>query len=502
MDELGQIFISDAPFHDDIDLRAARCYLGIDKYLIDAGFRGSAKTARKKLFRAFVIANDSMHARKYFKIESQDLANAKQIVTDIFNIFVDPMVKYFYPEIFRKTEEKRSETMVEFDTATGVKVRAMQVGVAQRGSLQENIRPDDIWFDDFETKEVLRSAIKIKTIWDNMEEARDGLSLLGSATYTCNYLSERGNVHKLVQKYPAAVVLTPIKGRIEHGVHIDGPPTWPSKYSPALVEEILASAEDPAGEYLCVPASGEGIFFERDALNKQVIKKVIKDIAGFKLYHEYDPSHRYGGGADVAGGVKLDSSASVFIDFTQLPARVVATFHSNTIKPDVFGEELEHQCRVFGRPIIAPENNKFDACIGRLKQIYDNVFFEPEDETRAGIAPRVKYYGWNTNSMTKGTMLSALKKAVSDGHLELSDPDLIQECKSYTRDDLMDKDSDPRMVTHHFDLLIACAIAYQMKHHAEAMTVEDAYEQRPYEPSSEYETYEHRQTTQNNIHPV
>ena len=49
----------------------------------------------------------------------------------------------------------------------------------------------------------------------------------------------------------------------------------------------------------------------------------------------------------------------------------------------------------------------------------------------------------------------------------LIDPDLIAELRGYTRDDLMDKDEDVRLTTRHFDLLMACAIAWQMRFHAE-----------------------------------
>jgi hypothetical protein len=60
-------------------------------------------------------------------------------------------------------------------------------------------------------------------------------------------------------------------------------------------------------------------------------------------------------------------------------------------------------------------------------------------------------------------MLADLARAVEDGHVELNDKDLIQECKSYSRNDLMDADGDPRLVTRHFDLLIAASIGFQMK---------------------------------------
>jgi hypothetical protein len=72
-------------------------------------------------------------------------------------------------------------------------------------------------------------------------------------------------------------------------------------------------------------------------------------------------------------------------------------------------------------------------------------------------------------------MLMDLRKAVEDGHLELSDPDLIAELRSYTRDDLMDRDEDVRLTTRHFDLLIAAAIAWQMRHHATKSVKEDIH---------------------------
>jgi len=41
---------------------------------------------------------------------------------------------------------------------------------------------------------------------------------------------------------------------------VDGPPTW-NAYTAAEVETKLANADDPAGEYLCVPSAGLDIFF-------------------------------------------------------------------------------------------------------------------------------------------------------------------------------------------------------------------------------------------------
>ena len=439
-------------------------------------FRNGAKTTRTKLFIGFVLANDKDHLRKYIKILTKDGTNAKQIVTDVYNMLITPTVAYYYSEVFKETVEKREETMSSFTTATGIKMRAGTVGTDQRGQIQEDARPDFIIFDDIETRKTLRSAVETQAIWDNMEEAKNGLSKDGGAIYLANYLSERGNVHKLVQKEDTdnVVLIVPIK--------FNGKPIWDA-YTIEEINKIEATADDFAGEYLCEPSAGHDIFFDRTTLDRQLKKQPLREVAGFKIFHAYDPSHRYGGGHDIAGGVGLDSSTSVFIDFSTLPNRVVATFQNNTIKPDVFGHEIIREARMFGEPIIAPENNKFDMCIGVLKhEGYPNIFFTEVKETRAGMPPTTRYFGWNTNTMTKPKMLFELKKAVEDGFLELSDAALIAELRSYTRDDLMDKDEDVRLTTRHFDLLMAAAIAYQMKSYAEpAKESAVTYQQPAYE---------------------
>lgn len=468
---------ADAPFHSEVDTYNARVYRGDLKYFVDIIFRGGAKTTRTKLFIAFVIANDLGHSRKYIKILTKDIANAKQFVTDIYNMLINDRTRYYYAEVFEKTVEKREETMASFTTSTGVKVRAGTVGTDQRGQIQEDARPDFIVFDDIETRKTLRSAVETQAIWDNMEEAKNGLSKDGGAIYLGNYLSERGNVHKLVQETPnKKVLIVPIEFR--------GEPMWDA-YTKADLERIRADADDYAGEYLCEPSAGLDIFFDRSCLELQRKKEPVRTIADFKIFHAYDASHRYGSGHDVAGGVGLDSCTSVFIDFSTTPSRVAATFKSNTIKPDTFGDEIKSEADRFGACIVAVENNNHGhATIGRLKQIYDNQYFTEQEETRVGLPPRVRQYGWNTNADTKPKALFALKKAVEDGHLELSDPDLIAELRSYTRDDLMDKDEDVRLTTRHFDLLMAAAIAYQMRNFAE-VAKEDAggYQQPGYERS-------------------
>jgi hypothetical protein len=230
--------------------------------------------------------------------------------------------------------------------------------------------------------------------------------------------------------------------------------------------------EDFNGERMCKPDASKDIYFDREILDKMEVRQPIKEVAGFKMFRSYNPSHRYAGGQDIAGGVGLDSSASVFIDFSTIPAQVVGTFSSNTVLPEAFGDEIYSEANHFGGCLVAPENNKFDQTILKAKQLGAKVHRAIQGKTLQTIhIANPKYnYGWNTNSLTKSKMMSDLRKASNDGLIALNDKDLIQEAKSYTRNELIDSQPDPRDVnnaTRHFDLLTACAIAWQMKDFAE-----------------------------------
>lgn len=130
---------------------------------VDIAFRGAGKDVKTKDFLAFVILNDQDHSRRYIKILSEDGANSTQSVTDMYNMLVAPRMMAVYPNTFAKADKiKRAETMSEFVTGAGVKVSADTVGTSQRGDVQDAYRPDLVWFNDFETRVTLRSAVKTR----------------------------------------------------------------------------------------------------------------------------------------------------------------------------------------------------------------------------------------------------------------------------------------------------------------------------------------------------
>lgn len=452
----------DAPFHEHIDRYNLQVYRGELSSFVNIAFRGAAKTARTKLFVAFCILNDEDHFRRYFKVIAEDGVNSQQIVTDIYNMMVSPKVTFLYPDVLQKTTAKREETMGSFTTSTGIKVVSGIVGADQRGAIQEDARPDFIWFEDFENRKTLRSARKTIAIWENMEEARTSLAKGGGAIYTCNYISEQGNVHKLVTKETASrqVLIVPIERK-------NGTPMW-ERYSVADIEQMRIDDEDFEGERLCKPSASKDIMFDRETLDAMEAKRPLKVSNDFRLYAKYDPSHRYAGGHDVAGGIGLDSSASVFIDFSTIPAQVVGVYANNMIKPEAFGHEVYREADFFGNCLVAPERNFGSECILILKQKEGpqaNIFIPPvkDSKVKQGISAE---FGWHTNALTKPKMIAALEKAIRDGLIALNDQALINECKAYTRNDLIETIKDPRLTTRHFDLLMACAIAWQMKDYA------------------------------------
>lgn len=452
----------DAPFHKEMVLYFIQLYTGKlygDEFL-DIGFRGCSKSTFAKLFIVFVLANDTQHSRKYFKVLSGDIQNSKQMVTDIYNMLVGERIKVLYPELFEKTEMKRQETMDVIDFATGVKVTAGTVGQNQRGNVQgfeEATRPDFLIFDDIETRDSLRSAVKTRAIWDRMQEAIDGLSPNGITLYLANYISERGNVHRLVERVANKMII-PIQDK-------EGVPTWAERYSKEQIDIIKEKADDFEGEYLCSPSASKDVLFDRESIDNQIALQPIKISAGAKIFKHFDPSHRIAGGSDVAGGLGLDSSTAVFIDFDTIPAQVVLTYHNNEIRPSQFGHELARQGNMYGECLIAPENNAFDSAIETLSQVYPlhKIYAKESKDGTQIYSTTPRRLGWNTNPFSKPKMFNDLATAVENGWLLLNDEDLIREARSYTRNDVMDGDIDVRLATRHFDILTACCIAWQMK---------------------------------------
>lgn len=187
-----------------------------------------------------------------------------------------------------------------------------------------------------------------------------------------------------------------------------------------------------------------------------------RKIGEWEYYRDYISSHRYAVGADVAEGVGQDSSTIVVFDFTK--SEVVATYSSNKIAPDMFAYELKKASELYGNCIIAPErNNHGHTTISKLKDLNGNMYTE-EAIGKMGYSNPTRY-GWHTTRVSKPKMMFELKDALDENEILVHSKKILHEIRTYDKMDL-DKAIFDKEQTKHWDLLIALAIAFQMKTHS------------------------------------
>lgn len=449
-----------APFHDDFVDDMIRSYFG--ENMLEAAFRGSAKTSLKKLFDVFVLLNDEDSYRKYIKVLSRDLKNSKQIVTDVFNLMVE--VRDIYGDVFEKEGDlKREETMTGFTMKNGRKYTAGTVGQTQRGHVQDAYRPDWIWFEDIEDRESIRSIVITQATIGRIGEAIDGLSIDGSYYVTCNYISDQGAVQWFMNKPSVKSRITPLLKDSSDNKSA----TW-DVFDEAKVTQIRKDADDFFGEYQCDPSKSENKFFDLERIDQDLKKcrSPERESAGVRYWSKYLPHHRYGQGSDHSEGIGSDANALAGFDFTE--GVLVYTYANNEIAPDLAVHEF---CRVgaeFGNCIYAPEvNNKCGGtAITTAKTIgYPNIY-RRYDDTKIGVNQTEKL-GWDTNSKTKYTMFFEFRKDYNDGLIKIYDADVLAEMKAYSNNDL--NETKAGLITRHFDLLTAVVIAWQMRKYAQVV---------------------------------
>lgn len=447
-----------AEFHTDFVLHMLGAYYGDHNYL-NLGFRGCAKTTYSKLFLTFVLLNDTEHFRKYIKVLTRNFGNAKQMVTDVYNMMVE--VRDLYGDVMYKEKDiKREETMGSFTTVDGVKLLAGTIGMTQRGHIQDAYRPDFLVFDDVEDRESIQSLSTTEsTIW-RIDEAIQGLAASGGYMCTGNYISEEGVIQWFLNKPRMKVDKVAILDE-------NGEPTWPARYNKEKIEKIKDDADDFYGEYMADPTRADASFFDRSKVDYDVnnIQQPHRESAGVKYWGNYQPHHRYGIGADTSEGIGKDANTMALFDFGTLPSDVAiltATYFNNRIPPDLFGHELARVGAEFGNCIIAPENNNTGHATIAGMRGYPNLFTERKEGNRTlKITDRI---GWRTTKKSKPQMFFDFRKDYNDGKIKIYDLNVLKEMRSYTTSDL--SDSKVGMVTRHFDLLMAVVIAYQMKKYA------------------------------------
>lgn len=448
-----------AEFHDLFIEHMLDAYIGEYNYT-NLGFRGCAKTTFSKLFLAFVILNDCGFHRKYMKVLTRNVGNAKQLVTDVYNLIVE--VKPLYGDIFAKEGKKKTEeTMGSFTTVDGVKLLSGTVGMTQRGHLQDAFRPDFLIFDDVEDRESIQSLTTTEsTIW-RIDEAITGLAANGTYMVNGNYISEEGVVQWFLNKPNMVADKIAILDE-------NGEPTWPERYSKEKVEQLKGDTDDFYGEYMCDPTRADSAFFERTLIDADIAaaKQPHRESAGVKYWGDYQPHHRYGMGADTSEGIGRDANTFALFDFGLAPTDIgvlTATYFNNRIPPDLFGHELKRVGAEYGNCIVAPENNNTGHATLAAMRGYPNIYSERKEGQRSLKVSQT--LGWRTTKKSKPQMFFDFRKDYNDGLIKIYDLNVLKEMRSYTTADLTD--TQVGMVTRHFDLLVAVVIGWQMRKYAQ-----------------------------------
>ena len=91
------------------------------------------------------------------------------------------------------------------------------------------------------------------------------------------------------------------------------------------------------------------------------------------------------------------------------------------------------------------------------------IFKETKDDEE--LEKETEKFGWLTNVATKPKMLYNLRTFINEDLIDIPDPQIIDELRTYPKDKVSEtrfkKDEE-----HHWDLVISLAIALQMQSHA------------------------------------
>lgn len=504
-----------APFHYDLYDDCKGLTAGTLKEADWTIYRESAKTSIAKT--ALVCRAICFKLKRYINWDSYDKGNSEAALFDIaLALQTNPRIIADFGQLYFKAKGDQNSSMKRisnFLTENGVRVEAFSTQESTRGRVFGNYRPDLYVFDDIETSKTKDSYAITNQIKKHIDEARSGLGVNGSIAYLNNYISEEGVVASIIQslkgRSDCVVRNIPVEigGTFEHM----GEPTWPGKFvktkaeaakanigiTDALRRKVsLEAKREELGkatfetEMLNNPSKSDDLIFDREIIDRLILKAAApkQNIAGFKIWHPYNPSHRYTWGADTAEGIEQDSCTTAFIDHTTIPARLVADYEDNAIAPDNFAYEIKREAEMFGLPYGAPEtNNTGFATLAILKKIYPPGKIHQrrqEDKTKNIVVPE---WGWRSTQQTKPEIVFQFKEAVESGSLEILDVDLLNECKYFRRRDIRMLKKEQGM-TRHFDKLIAASIAWAMRNYAPASNPKAAeYKQPAYEPMSRFE---------------
>ncbi len=222
-----------APFHYEMFQDINDLIAGNIRELAWFMFRESAKTSITKGFISYLIC---YKIRNYPNVDSFDKENAERILFDtVMELQTNPRIKADFGELFnakRNPDEIQQKRVNNFVTNNKVRLEAHSTQESVRGRLHGNQRPDALILDDFETNKTKDSKAYTDQVAGHIEEFLTGLDSKALTLYLGNYITELGNVHKLIERSKRDKGL-----RVRMVAIIENEkPTWPEKYALTDIE--------------------------------------------------------------------------------------------------------------------------------------------------------------------------------------------------------------------------------------------------------------------------
>lgn len=497
-----------APFHDQLFQDFEDLVYGRIKEGAWVIYREGAKTSIAKMGVVWLIARklqidtlrdageDVSHwgERLYVNVDSYDKTNAESILFDVVTeLQTNQLLIQDFGQLYnqpRSQDQKSLKRISDFITTNTIRVEAHTALTSTRGRLFGNKRPDFILRDDIENEITSRSPAVTEKIISVLDGAKGGLAGHGVSLTLGNFIIEEGvigYVMKAIRGSGGVVRFIPV---VDHGGDI----AWPDKHVATDEEAVEANRAitDPtrrkisleskkrelnAGgrrvyevEMLLDPVAAGSPFFDREKIDElmQNAKPPKEDKAGFFVWSDFNPSHKYAIGADTGKGNGGDHSTTCLIDFATTPNKQVGSYANNMMPADQFAYEMKREGLMYGECLLAPEKNTESggSCLTTLKMIYpaEWIYRQVPTDRIKDVPLGSGELGWETNGATKYMILDALRTAVEDGQLVINDIRILKEMRSFSHSDA-DELGRARMghSTRHFDLLMAAAIAWEMR---------------------------------------
>lgn len=174
----------------------------------------------------------------------------------------------------------------EFVTPMGSMFIAVGSGNAPRGAKNEEIRPDSIWVDDYDTDEDCRNPDIVDKKWDWFEQAMYGTRSISNpmlVLWNGNIIADYSCVKKAMEMADYSKI---VNIRDE-----EGKSTWPHKNSEEMIDRVLSKISK---------ASAQKEYFNNPIVLGKVFEKIhygkMRALKDYKFLIAYtDPSYKKNG---------------------------------------------------------------------------------------------------------------------------------------------------------------------------------------------------------------